>query len=65
MITDQTRQEMRKILGEVQDGSYAKELMAEFDAGQPTFKKRREVEQNQQIEKVGAELRPLMSWLKA
>ena len=65
VITDQTRQEMRKILGEVQDGSYAKELMAEFDAGQPTFKKRREVEQNQQIEKVGAELRPLMSWLKA
>ena len=65
VITDQTRQEMRKILGEVQDCSYAKELMAEFDAGQPTFKKRREVEQNQQIEKVGAELRPLMSWLKA
>ena len=65
VITDQTRQEMRKILAEVQDGSYAKELMAEFDAGQPTFKKRREVEQNQQIEKVGAELRPLMSWLKA
>src|SRR5690625_2070925 len=65
VITDQTRQEMRKILAEVQDGSYAKELMAEFDAGQPTFKKRREVEQHQQNEKVGAELRPLMSWLKA
>ena len=65
LITDQTRQEMRKILGEIQDGSYAKELMAEFDAGQPTFNKRREAEQNEQIEKVGAELRPLMSWLKA
>ncbi|GHD22233.1 ketol-acid reductoisomerase [Nocardiopsis kunsanensis] len=65
LITDQTRQEMRKILGEIQDGSYAKELMEEFDAGKPTFTKRREAEQNEQIETVGAELRPLMSWLKA
>ncbi|WP_193374655.1 ketol-acid reductoisomerase [Nocardiopsis ganjiahuensis] len=65
LITEQTREEMRKILGEIQDGSYAKELMDEFDAGQPTFNKRRESEQNEQIEKVGAELRPLMSWLKA
>ncbi|GAA1453577.1 ketol-acid reductoisomerase [Nocardiopsis tropica] len=65
VITEQTREEMRKILGEIQDGSYAKELMDEFDAGQPTFKKRREAEQNEKIEKVGAELRPLMSWLKA
>ncbi len=64
LITEQTREEMRKILGEIQDGSYAKELMDEFDAGQPTFTKRRESEQNEEIEKVGAELRPLMSWLK-
>ena len=65
LITDRTREEMRKILGEIQDGSYAKELMEEFDAGKPTFTKRREAEQNEQIETVGAELRPLMSWLKA
>ncbi|WP_206539037.1 ketol-acid reductoisomerase [Nocardiopsis xinjiangensis] len=65
LITDQTREEMRKLLGEIQDGSYAKELMEEFDAGKPTFTKRREAEQNEQIETVGAELRPLMSWLKA
>ncbi|KOX18259.1 ketol-acid reductoisomerase [Nocardiopsis sp. NRRL B-16309] len=64
LITEQTREEMRRILGEIQDGSYAKELMDEFDAGQPTFSKRREAEQNEKIEKVGAELRPLMSWLK-
>ncbi|WP_193374289.1 ketol-acid reductoisomerase [Nocardiopsis prasina] len=64
LVTEQTREEMRKILGEIQDGTYAKELMDEFDAGQPTFGKRREAEQNEQIEKVGAELRPLMSWLK-
>ncbi|MFL1380119.1 MULTISPECIES: ketol-acid reductoisomerase [unclassified Nocardiopsis] len=64
VVTEQTREEMRKILREIQDGSYAKELMDEFDAGQPTFTKRREAEQNEPIEKVGAELRPLMSWLK-
>ena len=65
LITEQTREEMRKILGEIQDGTYAKELMDEFDNGKPTFTKRREAEQAEQIEKVGAELRPLMSWLKA
>jgi ketol-acid reductoisomerase len=65
VITEQTREEMRRILAEVRDGTYARELVEEFDAGRPTFLKRREVEQGEQIEKVGAELRPLMSWLKA
>ncbi|GAA3764153.1 ketol-acid reductoisomerase [Salinactinospora qingdaonensis] len=64
LITEQTKQEMRRILGEIQDGTYARELVAEFDAGRPNFLKRREAEQGEQIEKVGAELRPLMSWLK-
>ncbi|PSK97503.1 ketol-acid reductoisomerase [Murinocardiopsis flavida] len=65
VVNDATREEMRRILAEVRDGSYARELVAEFDAGRPNFLKRREAEQNEQIEKVGAELRPLMSWLKA
>ena len=65
VITEQTREEMRRILAEVRDGTYARELVEEFDAGRPTFLKRREVEQGEQIEKVGAELRPLMSWLQA
>ncbi|MDS1272006.1 ketol-acid reductoisomerase [Lipingzhangella sp. LS1_29] len=64
VITEETRAEMRRILAEVRDGSYAQELMAEFDAGRPTFLKRREAEQAEQIEQVGAQLRPLMSWLK-
>ncbi|MDA2814807.1 ketol-acid reductoisomerase [Nocardiopsis sp. RSe5-2] len=64
VITEQTREEMRRILAEVQDGTYARELVAEFDAGRPNFLKRREAEQGEPIEKVGAELRPLMSWLK-
>jgi ketol-acid reductoisomerase len=63
LITDATRAEMRKILGEIQDGTFARELVEEFDAGKPNFLKRREAERAEQIEQVGAKLRPLMSWL--
>jgi ketol-acid reductoisomerase len=63
LINEQTREEMRRILGEIQDGSFARELVEEFDAGKPNFLKRREEERNEQIEQVGAKLRPLMSWL--
>ena len=63
LINSQTREEMRKILGEIQDGQFARELVEEFDAGSPNFLKRREAEHNEQIEQVGAKLRPLMSWI--
>jgi len=65
LINEQTREEMRRILGEIQDGSFARELVEEFDAGKPNFLKRREAEHAEQIEQVGARLRPLMSWLEA
>jgi ketol-acid reductoisomerase len=65
IIDERTRAEMRQILAEVRDGSFAGELVEEFDAGRPTFLKRREAEQSEQIEQVGAALRPLMSWLDA
>jgi ketol-acid reductoisomerase len=63
LINDETRKEMRQILAEIQDGTFARQLVEEFDAGKPNFTKRREAEQNEQIEQVGAQLRPLMSWL--
>ena len=63
LINEQTREEMRRILGEIQDGTFTRELVEEFDAGKPNFLKRREAEHNEQIEQVGARLRPLMSWL--
>jgi ketol-acid reductoisomerase len=65
LVDERTREEMRKILAEIQDGTFARELVEEFDAGQPNFSKRREAEQAEQIEQVGAKLRPLMSWLSA
>ncbi len=63
IIDERSRAEMRRILAEIRDGSFARELIDEFDAGRPTFLKRREAEQSEQIEQVGATLRPLMSWL--
>src|SRR5260370_42695346 len=63
VINEETREEMRRILAEVRDGSFTRELVDEFDHGRPNFTKRREAEQAEQIEQVGARLRPLMSWL--
>jgi ketol-acid reductoisomerase len=63
LIDEQSKEEMRRILGEVRDGSFARELVEEFDAGRPNFLKRREALHAEQIEQVGAKLRPLMSWL--
>jgi ketol-acid reductoisomerase len=64
VVNDETRAEMRRILAEVQDGTFAKELVAEFDAGRPNFLKKREAERAEAIEQTGARLRPLMSWLQ-
>jgi ketol-acid reductoisomerase len=63
IVDERTRQEMRKILAEIRDGRFARELVEEFDAGKPNFLKRREAGHAEQIEQVGAKLRSLMSWL--
>jgi ketol-acid reductoisomerase len=63
LVDERSREEMRRILAEVQDGTFTRELIEEFDAGRPNFLKRREASQADQIEQVGAQLRPLMSWL--
>jgi ketol-acid reductoisomerase len=63
LVDERSREEMRRILGEVQDGTFTRELIEEFDAGRPNFLKRREASRADQIEQVGAQLRPLMSWL--
>ncbi|MFI6597969.1 ketol-acid reductoisomerase [Nonomuraea sp. NPDC050536] len=65
IVTDETRAEMRRILGEIQDGAFARELVAEFDGGQKEFTRYREELAENPIEKTGAKLRPMMSWLKA
>jgi ketol-acid reductoisomerase len=63
IITDQTRQEMKQILSEIQDGTFAKNWILENQANRPSFMAKRRSEQNQQIEKVGRELRKMMPWI--
>ncbi|SNT08308.1 ketol-acid reductoisomerase [Anaerovirgula multivorans] len=64
IVTDDTRKEMKKILGEVQDGTFAKNWIIENQANRPSFNAKRRLEQNNKIEVVGKELRKMMSWLK-
>jgi ketol-acid reductoisomerase len=63
IITAETRAEMRRILEEVQDGSYARSWILENQAGRPFFNTARKREQEHPIEKVGRELRGMMPWL--
>jgi ketol-acid reductoisomerase len=64
LITDETKKEMVKILGEIKDGSFATEWMAEYDAGLPNHKRLFEENTNHPIEVTGRALRPMMSWLE-
>ncbi len=63
VITAETRREMRKILAEIQDGTYARNWIEENQKGRPWFKQVRSDEQDQLIERVGAELRDKMPFL--
>ncbi|MFZ1290834.1 MAG: ketol-acid reductoisomerase [Melioribacteraceae bacterium] len=63
LITQETKNEMKKILTEVQDGSFANEFISEIKNGSPNFSKLRKSNQEHGIEKVGGELRKMMSWL--
>ncbi|TAL39167.1 MAG: ketol-acid reductoisomerase [Spirochaetes bacterium] len=65
IINAETRKEMKKILAEVQDGSFAKRWIKENEDGRPFFNKVREENKNHKIEKVGAELRKMMKWINA
>jgi ketol-acid reductoisomerase len=64
LITQDTRDEMRRMLADIQDGSYARRWIAEDKAGRPWFNQTRVDEQQHPIEEVGARLRALMPFLK-
>jgi ketol-acid reductoisomerase len=67
LITEETRKEMRQVLREIQDGTFASEFMTEFsDKGgrKAKFLSTRRIEAEHQLEKTGAELRSMMCWLK-
>ena len=62
IVTDKTKKAMKKILSDIQDGSFAKEWLLENQVGCPHFNAMRKNEAEQPLEKVGAELRKLYSW---
>lgn len=64
IITERTRKEMAKILKEVQNGKFAREWIRENKKGRPNFDVMRKAGEDHLIEKVGDELRGMMSWMK-
>lgn len=65
VVNSETKKEMKRILDEIQNGTFARQLVEEFDGGQKEFTRHREELAEHPIEKTGAKLRPMMSWLKA
>src|SRR5450759_658924 len=65
VINEQVRETMRQVLREIQDGTFAKNWIAENANGRPNFIEFKQADQHHQIEEVGKELRSKMSWLGA
>jgi ketol-acid reductoisomerase len=63
IVDERVKDEMRRILGEIKSGEFAREWVAEDDAGRPNFTKLREQGAAHPIEEVGAKLRGMMSWV--
>jgi ketol-acid reductoisomerase len=63
VITEATRAEMRQILSEIQDGTYAEKWITENTAGRPWFNEQRAKQADHLIERVGLELRAMMPFL--
>src|ERR1700709_907541 len=64
IVTPAVKEEMGRILGEIQDGTFASEWVDEDANGRPNFTKLVEDGKQHPIEQVGAQLRPMMSWIK-
>jgi ketol-acid reductoisomerase len=63
VVTDETRQEMKRILSEIQEGRFAREWILENQTNRPVFSALRSRDQAHLIEVVGKELRGMMSWI--
>lgn len=62
IITDETKNEMRKVLSEIQDGTFARNWITENKVGRPHFLATRRIKTEHELEKVGKELRKMYSW---
>ncbi len=63
IIDEHVRENMRTVLREIQDGTFAREWISENDEGRPRFNPMREAAQNAPIENIGKQLRSMMPWL--
>lgn len=64
IITEETKKEMKKVLTEIQNGTFAKNWILENQANRPYFRSIRRIEAEHQVETVGKELRKMMCWIK-
>jgi ketol-acid reductoisomerase len=64
IVTDETREEMARVLWDIQSGKFARDWILENRAGQPHFKAMRRVQAEHLIEEVGAEMRGMFAWIK-
>ena len=64
IVTEETKKEMKRILEEIRSGQFARDWILENKAGAPSFKATRRREREHGVEKVGKELRRMMSWIK-
>ncbi len=62
LITDETKKEMKKILSEIQDGTFASKWIAENKNGRAHFNACRRIEASHELEAVGKELRKMYAW---
>ena len=62
IITEQTKAEMKKVLAEIQDGSFASKWIAENKNGRAHFNATRALKAEHQLEQVGREIRKMYSW---
>jgi ketol-acid reductoisomerase len=65
VIDEHVKENMKQVLAEIKDGSFAQRFIDDQDAGAPEFKKFREQAEAHPIEKTGRELRKLMAWVKS
>jgi len=64
VINEKSREAMQELLKNVQNGEFAKRWLLENQAGRPSYQKRKEIDANHKIEKVGKKLRDMMEWIE-
>jgi ketol-acid reductoisomerase len=65
VVDQETKQRMKAVLTDIQDGTFARNWIAEYQAGLPNYKRLKQADLDHPIEQVGAKLRARMPWLNA